>query len=76
MAVSNELLANGDVGDFYKNMLLNQMWQQQLASGANIANAGWKTALGLAIGSGLGNWLGYKFGNYQTDHKRYYKNGI
>lgn len=65
MAVSNELLANGDVGDFYKNMLLNQMWQQQLASGANIANTGWKTALGLAIGSGLGNWLGYKFGNYQ-----------
>ena len=67
MAVSNELLANGDVGDFYKNMLLNQIWQQQLASGANLANAGWKTALGLAIGSGLGNWLGYKFGNYQRN---------
>lgn len=67
MAVSNELLANGDVGDFYRNMLLNQIWQQQLASGANLANAGWKTALGLAIGSGLGNWLGYKFGNYQRN---------
>ena len=41
-------------------------WQQQLASGANLAkNLSPQALLGLALGTGLGNWLGYKFGNWQ-----------
>ena len=41
-------------------------WQQQLASGANLAkNLDASTLLGLTLGTGLGNWLGYKFGNWQ-----------
>lgn len=72
--ITNALLLDDDFMELYKQMLANQRWQQQLASGANIANTGWKTALGLAIGSGLGNWLGYKFGNYQraNDDARQY----
>lgn len=60
--------------NFYENMLRNQLWQSQLSNGANIANMGGRTALGLAIGTGLGNWLGYKFGNWQRardDAKQY-----
>ena len=53
--------------DLYRNMLLNQLWQNQLSSGANIANMGGRMALGLAIGTGLGNWLGNKFWNYQQN---------
>lgn len=58
----------------YKRMLENQRWQQQLASGLNIANTGWKTALGLNLGTALGAWLGHKFGNWQReqDDKRQY----
>ena len=41
-------------------------WQQQLASGANLAkNLNPGTLLGLTIGTGLGNWLGNKFWNWQ-----------
>lgn len=59
--VSSDLLSD----DLYRNMLLNSIWQNQISSGANIANMGGKTALGLMIGMGLGNWLGNKFYNYQ-----------
>ena len=38
-------------------------WQQQLLNGANIANTGWQTALGLMIGSALGNRLGQIYGD-------------
>ena len=41
-------------------------WQQQLANGANLAkNLSTQALLGLTLGTGLGNWLGYKFGNWQ-----------
>ncbi|MBR3746755.1 MAG: hypothetical protein IKP64_07265 [Selenomonadaceae bacterium] len=41
-------------------------WQQQLASGANLAkNLSPQALLGLTLGTGLGSWLGYKFGNWQ-----------
>lgn len=61
--VSSDLLSD----DLYRNMLLNSIWQNQISSGANIANMGGKTALGLMIGMGLGNWLGNKFWNYQQN---------
>lgn len=61
--VSSDLLSD----DLYRNMLLNSIWQNQISSGANIANMGGKTALGLMIGAGLGNWLGNKFWNYQQN---------
>ncbi|MBR1646006.1 MAG: hypothetical protein IJ685_04420 [Selenomonadaceae bacterium] len=41
-------------------------WQQQLASGANLAkNLSPQALLGLTIGTGLGNWLGNKLWNWQ-----------
>ena len=41
-------------------------WQRILVSGANLAkNLNWQTLLGLTLGTGLGSWLGYKFGNWQ-----------
>lgn len=41
-------------------------WQQQLASGANLAkNLNWQTLLGLTLGTGIGHWLGDKFYNWQ-----------
>lgn len=41
-------------------------WQQQLTNGANLAkNLNPSTLLGLTLGTGLGRWLGYKFGNWQ-----------
>lgn len=70
--VSQELLSD----DLYRDMIRNQLWQNQLGSGLNIANAGWKTALGLALGTGLGNWLGYKFGNWQQARDDDFKYGL
>ena len=43
----------------------NYQWLQQLGAGANIANTGWQTALGLMLGTGLGSWLGHQFWNWQ-----------
>ena len=41
-------------------------WQQQLASGANLAkNLNAQTLLGLTLGTGIGHWLGDKFYNWQ-----------
>ncbi|MBR0060039.1 MAG: hypothetical protein IJP68_01020 [Selenomonadaceae bacterium] len=43
-------------------------WQQQLASGANLAkNLNWQTLLGLTLGTGIGHWLGDKFYNWQRE---------
>ena len=69
--VSEELLSD----DLYRYMLFNQSMQNSLGSGLNIANAGWKTALGLALGTGLGNWLGNKFWNFQKEQREKYKYG-
>ncbi len=50
-------------------------WQQQLASGANLAkNLNWQTLLGLTLGTGLGRWLGHKFYNWNEMRKEDYKN--
>lgn len=44
-------------------------WQQQLVSGANLAkNLNPQALLGLVLGTGLGNWLGNKFYNWQRSH--------
>ena len=50
-------------------------WQQQLASGANLAkNLNWQTLLGLTLGTGIGHWLGDKYYNWQRegDDRRQY----
>ena len=70
--VSQELLSD----DVYRSMLLNQLWQNQLGSGLNIANAGWKTALGLAAGTGLGYLLGDWFWNAQKAKRDEYLYGL
>lgn len=70
--VSADLLSD----DLYRDMIRNQLWQNQLGSGLNIANAGWKTALGLALGTGLGNWLGDNFWNAQKAKRDEYKYGL
>lgn len=67
-------LSDPDFMEMYKQVLANSRWQNQLASGLGIANAGWKTGLGLNLGTLIGRWLGYKFGNYQRakDDERQY----
>lgn len=76
MATTSAMLADPDFMEMYKAMLANSRWQNQLGSGLNIANAGWKTALGLALGTGLGNWLGDKFWNAQKAKRDEYKYGL
>lgn len=50
-------------------------WQQQLASGANLAkNLNWQTLLGLTLGTGIGHWLGDKFYNWWELQKQKNKN--
>ena len=56
--------------DYYRAMAYRNSpeyaWQQQLASGANLAkNLNWQTLLGLTLGTGIGHWLGDKFYNWQ-----------
>ena len=71
---TNEQLADPAFMQLYRQMLAKQNWQNQLASGLGIANAGWKTALGLNLGTALGAWLGHKFGNYQRTKNEDYTN--
>lgn len=68
-------LSDPDFMEMYKQVLANSRWQNQLASGLGIANAGWKTGLGLNLGTLIGRWLGHKFGNWQQDRKDRYKWG-
>ena len=50
-------------------------WQQQLATGANLAkNLNPGALLGLVIGTGMGNWLGNKLWNWQELRKQQLKN--
>ena len=50
-------------------------WQQQLASGANLAkNLNWQTLLGLTLGTGIGHWLGDKYYNWWELQKQKNKN--
>lgn len=73
---TNDMLSDPAFMNLYMQNLANQRWQNQLASGLNIANAGWRTGLGLAMGTGLGAWLGNKFGNWvmERDYKKKYGN--
>lgn len=71
---TNEQLADPAFMQLYRQMLAKQNWQNQLASGLGIANAGWKTALGLNLGTLLGGWLGHKFGNWQRMQNEDYTN--
>lgn len=76
MATTSAMLADPDFMELYKAVLANSRWQNQLASGLNIANAGWATGAGLAAGTGLGYLLGDWFWNAQKAKRDEYKYGL